>query len=617
MELKNTTRRRRILIVSQWFDPEPTFKGLMFAKALQKRGFDVQVLTGFPNYPGGKLYDGYRLRFCQREVLDGVDVLRVPIYPSHDASALRRVLNYVSFAASASVAALFVRRPDVAYVYHPPATVGIVAQILKLSRGVPFVYDVQDLWPDTLGATGMLNSNRVLGAVGSFMRSVYGSATRVAALSPGFGRTLSKRGVPTEKIDVIPNWTYEPPRSKPIIDAGAASSDEFVVLYAGNVGAAQALEVVKEAAVLLENEPVRFDIIGDGLALDDLRAAVEDEGLENVQFLPRRPAFEMDAVFDSADALLVHLRDDPLFSITIPSKTQAYLRAGRPILMGVRGDAADLVKQAGAGVAFTPESAESLAHAVRTLMARTADERAAMGQAGRCHYEEQLSLEVGADRFAEVLSEASYMRPRFLGAKRALDIVVSAVGLVVCAVPLLVLAGLVHRDVGSPIFFVHERPGRDGVPFKMVKFRTMRNARGTDGELMSDGARLTEFGRRLRATSLDELPELWNVLKGNMSIVGPRPLLPRYTPFFRGRERLRLRVRPGITGWAQINGRNTSSWDARLSDDAWYVENQSLALDFRIVLATVRRVFRSDGVVVDPESIMMNLDDERARASAL
>jgi len=151
----------------------------------------------------------------------------------------------------------------------------------------------------------------------------------------------------------------------------------------------------------------------------------------------------------------------------------------------------------------------------------------------------------------------------------------------------------------------------DGEPFNMFKFRTMNDIRDGDGDLLPDGERLTRFGRWMRSSSIDELPELWNVLRGDMSLVGPRPLLLRYTKYFTDEESLRLDVKPGVTGWAQINGRNTAAWDERLAFDVWYVRNLSICLDFKILLHTSARVFRRQGVVVDPESLMLNLDDER------
>ncbi len=198
--------------------------------------------------------------------------------------------------------------------------------------------------------------------------------------------------------------------------------------------------------------------------------------------------------------------------------------------------------------------------------------------------------------------------------KRVFDIVFAAIGLICAAIPMAVVAFLVRNRLGRPVIFTQVRPGRGGKPFLLYKFRTMRDAVDSRGNPLPDSERLTPFGRKLRSTSLDELPSLWNILKGDMSLVGPRPLLERYTPYFRPQERVRLEVRPGLTGWAQTQGRNTVSWDRRLAYDTWYIEHMSFVLDLRIVLMTIGRVLRSDGVVADPESIMQNLDDERREA---
>ena len=197
----------RILILSQWYDPEPTFKGLLFAKKLSKLGHSVDVLTGFPNYPGGKLYDGYKIKFFHREVIDGIPVIRVPLYPSHDSNSIKRILNYTSFALSASLPGFFlVKRPDVIYVYHPPATIGLPALFLHLLHRAPFVYDIQDIWPDTLAATGMMDNKVALWLVNKWCRFIYSQAAKIVVLSPGFKEILIKRDVPDHKIEVIYNW---------------------------------------------------------------------------------------------------------------------------------------------------------------------------------------------------------------------------------------------------------------------------------------------------------------------------------------------------------------------------------------------------------------------------
>ena len=188
--------------------------------------------------------------------------------------------------------------------------------------------------------------------------------------------------------------------------------------------------------------------------------------------------------------------------------------------------------------------------------------------------------------------------------KRLCDVLLSGLGLLVLAPPLLALMWQVRRKLGSPVFFTQVRPGLHGKPFKMVKFRTMTDERGADGRLLPDAVRLTPFGRWLRATSLDELPELWNVLKGDMSLVGPRPLLMEYLPLYTPEQARRHNVRPGITGWAQANGRNALSWEDKFKLDVWYVEHRSLWLDIKILWMTVKKVLVRDGISAAGEATM-------------
>lgn len=183
-----------------------------------------------------------------------------------------------------------------------------------------------------------------------------------------------------------------------------------------------------------------------------------------------------------------------------------------------------------------------------------------------------------------------------MSGKRCFDILVSAAGVILLSPVLAILAVLVRFSLGSPVLFRQVRPGLHGRPFTMVKFRTMRDAIDAHGRALPDAERLTRFGSFLRSTSLDELPELWNVLKGDMSLVGPRPLLMEYLPLYSPEQARRHEVRPGITGWAQVNGRNALSWDEKFVMDVWYVDHQSFWLDMRILLMTVISVFRRDGI---------------------
>ena len=183
--------------------------------------------------------------------------------------------------------------------------------------------------------------------------------------------------------------------------------------------------------------------------------------------------------------------------------------------------------------------------------------------------------------------------------KRLFDFVVALFGMLVLAPVLAILAWQIRKKLGSPVLFRQTRPGLNGKPFQMVKFRTMRDAIGPDGQPLPDSERMTPFGSSLRSASLDELPELWNVLRGDMSLVGPRPLLMEYLPLYSPEQARRHEVRPGVTGWAQINGRNAISWEEKFKLDVWYVDNRSMWLDLKIILLTVKKVFVREGIAAE------------------
>ncbi|AVU76087.1 MULTISPECIES: sugar transferase [Pseudomonas] len=188
--------------------------------------------------------------------------------------------------------------------------------------------------------------------------------------------------------------------------------------------------------------------------------------------------------------------------------------------------------------------------------------------------------------------------------KRLIDVLVASLGLILLSPIMLIVSWQIRRKLGSPVLFRQNRPGLNGRPFEMIKFRTMRDVLADDGNQLADSERLTSFGRFLRSSSLDELPELWNVLKGDMSLVGPRPLLMEYLPLYTAEQYRRHLVRPGVTGWAQVNGRNSLSWEKKFELDSWYVDNHTIYLDMKIIFLTVKKVFLRDGITAEGEASM-------------
>lgn len=395
-----------ILLLTQWFDPEPTFKGLVFAKALQDNGHQVEVITGFPNYPGGRLYPGYKLKWRHRENIDGIKITRVFLVPSHSGSIVGRIINYLSFAVSACLVGLFNRsKIDVVYVYHPPITVGIAAAIIGAIRRIPFLLDIQDLWPDSLRATGMVNNAYLLNIVGKFCQWVYKRAKHIVVLSSGFRRILIERKVSAAKIDIVYNWANEQLLFTNKDDfSKLVKPSWFTVVFAGNMGKAQALYVVLLAAKRVEqlNAKIHFIFVGSGIEVAKLQEFVRKQQIDNVIFVPQVPINEVKSVLQLADILLVHLKDDPLFEITIPSKLQAYLAVGKPILMAVKGDAAELIVQAKAGYCAQPEDIDSITEAILDMATLPKEVLLQMGQNGKDFYNKNLSLNVGVSRFLRI-----------------------------------------------------------------------------------------------------------------------------------------------------------------------------------------------------------------------
>jgi len=409
----------RIVLLSQWYRPEPEPKVHVLGRDLVARGHEVTAITGLPNYPSGRIYDGYRLRpWPQVEVVEGVRVVRVPLYADHSRSALRRVLNYASFAAAASVFGPWMTGPaDVMWVYHPPLTVALPAMVIAAARRVPFVYEVLDMWPETLGATGMFRSTLGLRMVGGLADLVYRRAARITVPSPGFKRNLVAKGVPEQKIDYMPNWAdeevYRPLPPDPFLRRELGLEGKFLVLYAGNIGAAQRLGNLLEAAELLRDLPdLQIVLLGGGVEREELQARARAKALANVTFLPTDSPDRVASVTALAEVLLTHLRRDPLFEITIPSKTISYLACGKSILAVAEGDAAEVVVDAKAGLVCPPDDPAALAKAMRLMYKMPAERRRELGQAGREYFLANFSRAQLFPRYEKLLTETAALGRR-------------------------------------------------------------------------------------------------------------------------------------------------------------------------------------------------------------
>jgi colanic acid biosynthesis glycosyl transferase WcaI len=408
----------KVLLLTQWFHPEPeSSRGLPFARWLQARGHDVTILTGFPNYPKGELYPGYKLKVRQWDEVQGVKVLRVPLYPNHDTSASKRIVNYASFAAAATVIGMpLVGDVDVVYAMATPPTTGLPPFFNQIFRRVPYLFNVTDLFPDAVLESGMVQSKVktaiIRRSVEKLVDVVYGNAAYVTAISRGYRDILIERGLPAEKVHTIFNWVDEDlfhpvPRNEELAQRlGLAGKTNFI--YAGNFGPLQGIDTIIRAAAHLQHIPdLQIALVGTGQLDAELRALAASLNLKNVHFTGRVQQHEMPDIYALADVLLIHLNTSEYLRATVPSKTQASLSVGRPVAMAAIGDAPDIIKESGAGLVCEPRDPAALADVMLRLYNMPHAEREEMGQKGRAFYLDHMSLDHGGAELERLLLRAA------------------------------------------------------------------------------------------------------------------------------------------------------------------------------------------------------------------
>lgn len=404
------------------YKPEPCdTRTSVLAQEMAKRGNDCSVLTSFPNYPFGEVYDGYRQRLVQRQNVDGVEVVRVPMFPDHSRSIKRRALSYASFGTSAGVIGpLVTKRPDLIWIHHPPLTTGLAGWWLSRLKRVPFVYEIHDLWPETLMSSGMVAESLVTRTIRSTCDFLHRRAAAVVVTSEGMKSHLVSQGLGQDKVHVVHQWADEvalsPVERDPVFGAENGLEGKFNVVFTGNVGAAQGIDTILGAALQLRHfQRIQFVIVGAGLELDQLREKATAMRLDNVRFVGQVEKEVVPHYLAWADGLLVTLKSDPLFAITVPSKTQAYMLAGRPILCGVAGDTADIVERTGSGICFTPEDKYALADAVLDLYSMPLEDRERIGKNARHAYDSEFSVDRSIERYDSLFTgvlDPQYSEPR-------------------------------------------------------------------------------------------------------------------------------------------------------------------------------------------------------------
>jgi len=398
----------RVLIVSQYYPPEAVPLPADLAQGLAAKGHQVKVLTGYPNYPSGRVFPGYRQRWRSVEKQGAIEIHRVPLFADHSQSALKRMLNYFSFALSSSSARRLASGADVVYVYATQMTAGFGPWLWRVTGGRPYVLHVQDLWPDSIVGSSMvaggIKERAISSALGPWLRSAYRRSAGVIGIAPTMVSTLVSRGAPAERTHLVYNWADAGEAVESVLPKPQAPRAEIV--YAGNVGDMQDLKTAVRAAHAATDVGVRLTIVGDGVVKDDLRSLVDELGADNVEFQAPVPRERMPEIYARADYALVSLKDMPVFRGTIPSKFQAVLSAGVPVVTTVQGDVRRLVEENEVGLSADAESVASLEAAFRAAAELSAEDRTDMARRGRAMYDMHFSRDSGVSRIDELLSAA-------------------------------------------------------------------------------------------------------------------------------------------------------------------------------------------------------------------
>jgi len=609
----------RVLFIHQAFvSPEEAggTRHYELARRALKQGIRFTIVASDLSYLTGRRAMK-RHALISEEDLEGIRVLRVFTYASLHRSFLWRVVSFCSFMFTSLIAAFKAGPVDVVMGTSPPIFQALTAWFMAAVRRRPFLLEIRDLWPEFAIDMGVLR-NPLLKKLSRWLEEfLYWRADHLLVNSPAYRDYLLTKGMSDSRITLVANGVdpdlFVPEANGQAFRVEMGLEDRFVVTYAGALGMANDIPIILKAAARLKGrKEIHFLLVGDGKERRSLESRVRELQLTNVTFAGTRPKSQMPEILAASNACIATLKNIPMFSTTYPNKVFDYMAASRPTILAIDGVIRAVIEEANGGIFVQPGDDAALADAVLSL---SEDQEFAdrLGRSARVYVSERFNRNEQATRFGALLEQVAVNHKRQVksmsyrrAGKRLLDLLLAGAALVLLSPLMLLLAFLVRSKLGSPVLFRQRRPGLRGQVFTLLKFRTMTNARGTSGELLTDEDRLGSFGRFLRSASLDELPELFNVLKGEISLVGPRPLLLEYVDRYTTEQARRHDVKPGITGWAQVNGRNTLTWEEKFEMDVRYVDHCSFWLDLKICLRTVTKVIQREGISEQGHATMSN-----------
>jgi colanic acid biosynthesis glycosyl transferase WcaI len=407
----------KILYISQYFPPEiaaPAVRVSELSRHWVAGGHEVTVLTGFPNHPSGIIPPDYKKRlwrFIFRESMDGVNVVRTWLWPRPNRKAFGRMLSFLSFTISAGISGLFLSRPDVVIATSPQPLVGLNGWWLARAKRVPFVFEVRDLWPESLSAVGMGDERSVLHRVVTWIaKFLYRQSDKIVVVTPAFKTHLVKSwSVPSEKVSVVENGVetelFRPDHPVAQLKRELAGGKKFLACYIGTIGMAHGLETLLEAAAHQDALPEwGFVLVGDGAEKERIASRAASMGLSNLRVIDAQPRRKIPSYICASDACLVLLKRTPVFETVIPTKMLEFMSCGRPVILGVEGQAKSILQEAQAGICVEPENSAQLIEALKRLAADRSLQRT-LGENGRQYILRSFSREKTAAKYLRVLRE--------------------------------------------------------------------------------------------------------------------------------------------------------------------------------------------------------------------
>lgn len=557
----------KILFLTQYYPPEtgaPQNRLHDLAKRLTKSGHHVHVLTALPNYPNSKIYPGYESRFICQEKIDDVEVTRLWLFVPQSRRIILRLINYLSFAAHSIMRVFQIRKfqPDILFMESPPIFLALAGIFLSRMSGARLITNISDLWPKSLVDAGFISRGIGVQCLERLELMMYQASSAITGqtmgilefiqnLLPAHSLHLYPNGMDLDSVSILSSKEREEIRSK-----YSWRSDDLIIGYTGVLGYAQALDQILDAArILPKTSRVRLVLFGDGPEKDRLNKQLLSEPGIPIQLCGHLSRSEILKIQQAFDVAIAPLSRADIFKGARPSKLFEYFAASRPCLYCGTGEGADLLNLDGrkAGISVEPECPKELVRAALELEENPAL-RKKMGEDAYWIVRTYFDRAAIASDLEEFFKRTIALSPRPSLSKRLFDIGTSLVGMILLSPLFLVMSILIKCDSRGPVFYLQSRVGLNGHIFKLIKFRTMYANSDVSGQLTqgTKDPRVTRLGSMLRKYRIDEFPQLFNVFRGDMSFVGPRPEVPKFVEHYTELERQTLRIRPGITDFAAI-----------------------------------------------------------------